>query len=367
MLPTKMVYHGDLTSQVNSNGATQPLSQTVVTPEVDGIIQEVMVAEGQTVNAGDVLFTLKNDELDKAIREAETGVERAQRALNTAERERTNAYNAYDEAWVACNNAGDWSSFDEAGLLASINAADAGYDDAYLALEAAKEARDEAYATGEKRTVRAPKTGTIIAMNAVPGAAVGAAIGGSSQAGSGPLVTIADLSQMKVTVQVNEIDISSIEVGQEGTATFSALPGVELTCRVERIASTTGTSGEEMMYGGGGGVVSYAVDLIIPEPDPALKPGMTATVNITTQHVPDTIIIPIAALVDYGDGTYAVNVIVDEETQAVAEREVTLIAQNMSEAAISGDIADGDLVLLGAYGGFEDDEGSVDASRISIG
>ena len=113
--------------------------------------------------------------------------------------------------------------------------------------------------------------------------------------------------------------------------------------------------------------MSYAVDLIIPEPDPALKPGMTATVNITTQHVPDTIIIPIAALVDYGDGTYAVNVIVDEETQAVAEREVTLIAQNMSEAAISGDIVDGDLVLLGAYGGFEDEEGSVDDFRISIG
>ncbi len=48
-----------------------PVSSTVVTPEVDGIIQDVQVSEGTYVHKGDKLFLLiKNDELDKAVRGA---------------------------------------------------------------------------------------------------------------------------------------------------------------------------------------------------------------------------------------------------------------------------------------------------------
>ena len=193
-----------------------------------------------------------------------------------------------------------------------------------------------------------PTSGTIISMNAIDGA--------STAGQQGPLVQIADLTQMKVTVQVNEIDIRNISVGQKGTATFSALPGVELEAVVERIASSATGSGE----GYGGGVVTYAVDLLIPNPDPALKPGMTATVVIKTQDVPDTIIVPVSALVDNGDGTYCVNVVVDEETWESEPRTVEVIAQNSSEAAVTGDIADGDQVIMGDAG-FGDDEGMNDA------
>lgn len=448
---TAYAYQGDFVTEVSSNGATQPLKLTVVTPEVEGIIQDLRVAEGDQVTEGQVLFTIKSDDLDRAISEAERGVSSAQSSLNSAYTARCDAANVRSEAWdeynrkfdqyeeayklyeeelkkypeqvkeyeqklkeyqeqlaqynsafwswyVARNNSqnkvpeGDPNTMTEeelikyneecekyeasleyerkqyetvaggrpvppekpaeptpptppdppadAELLSAVHGADEGVTSAAQGLEGAQETLSQAQDAADKRTVKAPATGTVIAMSAVEGASTS----GGGQ-GSGALVQIADLSQMKVTVEVNEIDIRNIEVGQKGTATFSALPGVELEAVVERIASTATGSGES--YGGGGGVVTYAVDLLIPKPDKELKPGMTATVVIRTQDVPDTIIVPTTALIDNGDGSYSVDVVVDEETWETENRAVEVIAQNASEAAIKGDVADGDQVVMG--------------------
>ena len=425
---TAVAYHGDFVTEVSSNGATEPLKLTVVTPEVEGIIQDVRVSEGQQVAEGDVLFTIKNDELDRAIQEAERGVSTAQSALDSAYASQSNAYKAQDEAWAKYNNeleaynsnsaiiesqneaytgtlnsiqqlaettadmadkarddsvadddlplfevaddlahtaseigaiAGEMPGpveaptkpvYEESTINEGINSANSGVESAASGLETANDTLEQAKENAAKRTVKAPSSGTIIAMNAVDGASTA-----GGQQSTGALVQIADLTQMKVTVQVNEIDIRDIQVGQKGTATFSALPGVELEAVVEKIASMSSGSGD-VYGGGGGGVVTYAVDLLIPKPDPALKPGMTATVVIKTQDVPDTIIVPTSSLVDNGDGTFSVNVVTDEETWASEPRTVEVIAQNSSEAAIKGDVADGDLVLMGEAGPGPDEE-----------
>jgi HlyD family secretion protein len=191
-------------------------------------------------------------------------------------------------------------------------------------------------------------------MSAQNGAAYGSVTGASAKSAPAtsnePLIQISDLSKMKVTVQVNEVDISSISVGQQAKATFSAIPGLELGAVVERIASVSTGSGST--DGSMGGVVTYAVDLVIPEPDAKLKPGMTATVNITTQSVPNALIVPTAAI---GDGTgeagaKSVTVVTDVDKGEMHEVPVEVIEQNTSEAAVKGDLHDGDLVLLSAGG-----------------
>lgn len=60
-MSTDVVSKGDFTNVVSASGALQPVSSTNVTPEVDGIIDTISVSAGDTVQAGDVLFTLKND------------------------------------------------------------------------------------------------------------------------------------------------------------------------------------------------------------------------------------------------------------------------------------------------------------------
>lgn len=345
---TAAVYTGEFATRVSANGATEPVSAVVVTPEVDGIVENLSIEEGSHVEKGDLLFTLKNDKLDKAIREAETQLRTAQRTVDTDDQAVDDAYDAYNKAVDACNQSGDWSTFDEASLKSAITAAENQYETAKDSLEAAQDALDEAKKEGDKRSVYAPTSGSVVALNVENGAGIGAEAGGSGSGGSsGPPVKIADLSTMKVTVQVNEVDISSVQEGQAATATFSALPGVSSDATVQRIASSASGagSGEDS---GTSGVVTYAVDLIIPKPDKQLKPGMTATVTITTQNVPNALIVPASALNGEEGAEQYVTVVVDQEKATTRDVPVTVIQKNNSEAAVKGDLTDGDMVLMGA-------------------
>ncbi len=364
---TAAVYKGDFSTTVSANGATEPLSAEIVTPEVDGIIENLSIEEGDHVEKGDLLFTLKNDKLDKAIREAEDQLRAAERTADGNSQAVDDAYAAYDQAWENCDELGDWSTFDEAGLKSAITSAENTYETSKDAVETAQAALDEAKKEGDKRSVYAPKSGYVVALNAENGAGIGSEASGSGGSGgsSGPLVKIADLSTMKVTVQVNEVDISSIAVGQKATATFSALPGVESEAEVQRIASSA--SGDSSDSNSAGGVVTYAVDLIIPEPDKGLKPGMTATVTITTQSVPDSLIVPTPALMGE-EGAEHVTVVVDRDKGETRDVSVSVVEKNSSEAAVKGDLHDGDMVLLGgaATDGSEMDA-SADADAASMG
>lgn len=330
---TTFVDRGDFTEAVEASGAAKPVTSVVVNPEVGGTIETVNVAEGDTVQEGDVLLTVKNDELDKAIRDAEMGVRNAKLGVEREETAYANAWNDYSE-WTEPDEEG---KSERKGSIDAVNAAELNVQEAY----------NIAVANAEKRTVRAPKSGSVVVMNAQVGAST------DSAANAGGLIQIADLSQMTVKVQVNEVDISRVSVGQMAKATFSALPGVELDAQVTRIATVAG-SGEDS-HGYGGGVVTYDVSLLIPQPAAELKPGMTANVQIMLQSVPDTLMVPSSCVaMDETGGSY-VMVVTDYETGAVERRSVTVRASDQTTSAIEGDVSEGDEVLLDPYSAPSDD------------
>lgn len=288
-----------------------------------------------------MLLTVKNDELDKAIRDAEMGVRDASIGVTQAEQEYSDACEKYNNWIPDLDKDGNEIGSKREGDISSVNSAKNGVDRAYNSLSDAQEAYNIAVANAEKRTVRAPKSGSVVVMNAQVGAST------DSAANAGGLIQIADLSQMTVKVQVNEVDISRVSVGQMAKATFSALPGVELDAQVTRIATVAG-SGEDS-HGYGGGVVTYDVSLLIPQPAAELKPGMTANVQIMLQSVPDTLMVPSSCVaMDETGGSY-VMVVTDFETSAVERRSVTVRASDQTTSAIEGDISEGDEVLLDPY------------------
>lgn len=154
-LVTGAVYEGDFSTTVTANGATEPVSSTVVTPEVDGIIENLQVQEGSVVSEGDVLFTLKNEELDKIYRDAQAEVESAERAVNRANKAVEDAVAAYNKAVDDYNGAqeapsggdpasGEAATFDEASLRAAVTSAEDAYNDAQVVLESARSKLDDA-------------------------------------------------------------------------------------------------------------------------------------------------------------------------------------------------------------------------------
>lgn len=361
---TTQVEKGDFTDVVSGSGALKPVSSSMVTPEVSGIVESVNVSAGGTVNAGDVLFTLKNDELDTAVAQAQQQVRSAQNAVNAAEVSLQSARDSYDSARSAASSASTvtkasgsstgtgtgtgTTTFDEGTMQDAIDSAQVALDGANITLQSAQQSYDQAVATAAKRTVTAPASGSIISMNALVGTQVvaGGTVSGTS---SSPLVEIADLSQMKVTIQVNELDISKIAVGQKATVSFSALSDVKLDATVLSIASTATTSSTTSLTGTSGGVVTYAVELLIAQPDARLKSGMTANVTVTTQQLSNVLTVPVAAVQEDAEGKYLIARVDDEDSATgyhTENRRVTVTNSSSTSAVVEGDIKAGDTIFL---------------------
>ena len=362
---TQPVFSGPFSSAVSGSGSIKPISSTVVSPGIDGTIEQVNVVAGQQVNAGDVLFTVKNDDLDRAVAEATRGVKtaksglaQANSALDLASEGLKSAKDALKKAKAQATEMPDGSD-PTAAAKEAVTSAQQSYDSAAsnvesakLQLEAANDQLAQAQQQADKRTVKAPAAGSIIELNAQPGASLSQIGANAGQGGTGALCQIADLSQMTVTVQISEIDINKVQVGQAATATFSAVTDAALDASVRSIATTSSTDGGGGYYGGGygGSGVTYAVDLVIPSPDPRLKPGMTADVSITTQAIDNALIVPTAALNDMGDGTGMLVVEDDAETHDAHTVQVDVLANNGSEAAVEAAegsaLAEGDAVIV---------------------
>lgn len=310
---TDFALRGEYSTSIDASGTLEPLSSTVIAPEIGGTIAEVRVVAGQLVNKGDVLMTIKNDELDRAVTEAERALKAAKAALAAAKR-------------------GETAVDPESGQETAVYSQDA-VDAAALEVETATAAYDTAVAAAAQRTVTSPITGNVITMNAKVGAPVAAALDNGQ-----PLMQVADLSKMKVTIQVGEEDISKIAVDQQASITFPAFEDLVLTGKVTGIASTASGDGAGDMYGSEGGV-QFAVDVLIETPDPRLKPGMTASVQITTERLDDVIMVPSIALMSDDGENYYVVVETDPETGAHERVDVQVVAQN-DDFAVVGRPAD---------------------------
>ena len=368
MPSTTFVTRGEFSDSVSASGSIKPVSSTVVTPEVDGIIQDVQVSEGTYVHKGDKLFTIKNDELDKAVRKASQQVKAAENEVSKARSALTSARNGVSEAGEDGQEANAASN--AASIAAAVEAAEANLESAQIALEEARSAYNDAIAQADKRVVTAPCDGTVIVMNAVNGASVGSSAPGSGNAG--PLITIADLSQMKVNVQINEVDISRIAVDQKAQVSFTALRDLYCDAVVTHVSavSSSGAEAGANYDSPGRSIVSYTVELLISSPDASIKPGMTANVDIMIQHMDNVLTVPLVAVMDDGDGPY-VNVVTSRDEKGYPQVErvpVTVKAQSSTTAVIEGaGINDGTEVMIGGGAGGPSQGAAMDAPAGSTG
>lgn len=367
---TAFVERGTFVETVSASGNLQPVASVSATPEVDGIVGEVLVAEGDRVEAGQALFTVVNDELDKAVNQAAQGIEEARngvaqalnavddayRAKATGQQASANAQAQAQAAAAAAKEAGEaapesfggeQASFDEASADSAIRSAELGLSSANLALQNAQAAYDEAVARAAKRTVASSIAGSVVAVNIEPGKALGASAGAAASP-----VQIADLSQMTVSINVNEIDILKVSADQTAEVTFTAAPDLVLPATVVSIATTSAGSDDlgTAQYGGMGGAVTYAVKLLIAEPDPRLKPGMTAKADITTTTIENALMVPISAVQSDGSGRSFVMVLTDPEMQETEMRTVEVVASDGLTSVVKGQVKSGDEVVVGGMG-----------------
>ena len=252
-------------------GRVEALSEEVrVSAQVGGRLQAVLVEENDRVTAGQLLAAIENTDYRARVASAEATLRlreaEARKVHNGArDQERHDAEAAVREAQAVVENAGadvrrrrdlfrdaviSRAELDNAEQASQVSQAkldsvrerlslvaagsrveDHARADAEVAL--AHAALDEARAVLEKTFVRAPIDGIVLRRHRRTGETV------STQFDS-PVVTIADRSRTRVRVDVDEVDVARLRVGQSAYVTADAFGSRRFDGRVVRIGQVLG-------------------------------------------------------------------------------------------------------------------------------
>ncbi len=370
LFQTSPAERGDLQAFVGATGTVRAKQSATLIWQTSGIVESVNAEIGDEATKDAILASLSKDSLNQSIILAEADLVNAQKELDNllnsdtalleAEQAVEDAEEAYEKAYnwrMELNGKIDIKEYvqDQFGNLRlkeyrgyaseeTIAQADrdlalaesrlndarreyerllAGEDSAEVA--AAKARVEAAKATLNQMYLIAPFNGTITQANLVAGDQVTAGESG---------FRIDDLSSLLVDVQVSEVDINSVEVGQAAILVFDAILNKEYHGRVVQV----GQAGETIQ-----GVVSFTVTVELTDADELVKPGMTTAVNIIVEEVEDVLLIPNRA-VRLIDGQRVVYVLRDNQPLPIT---VTLGASSDNFSVLaSGDINEGDLIIL---------------------
>ena len=229
----------------------------------------------------------------------------------------------------------DMQELDEAE--AAVKVAEAKLDDAEREWErikagpaaedvAAAEARVDAIeATLSLATIEAPFAGTITEISSKVG----------DQVSPGTITfRLDDLSHLLLDLEVPEVDINRIQLGQTANLTFDAILGREYKGQVVEVARVGDT---------GQNVVNFTVTIELMDVDEIVRPGMTAAVNIIVTKLENILLIPNRA-VRLSEGQRVVYILKDGTPTAV---KITIGATSESfSELVEGDLTEGDIVVL---------------------
>jgi HlyD family secretion protein len=192
-------------------------------------------------------------------------------------------------------------------------------------IDAAQAAVDSAQATVDRIQVTAPFTGTITEVDAKTGDLVSS---------GDTAFRIDDLSSIYVDLEVSEVDVASLKVGQKATLEFDAIADKTYTGEVTEISLVGSVSN---------GVVNYPVTVRITDADANIRPGMTASVTITVDQVDNALIVPNKAI-HTSSGQRTVTVLSGDQQISVP---VTVSLTGDSQSAVtSPQLKEGDVIVI---------------------
>jgi multidrug efflux pump subunit AcrA (membrane-fusion protein) len=299
---TATVQRQALQATVSGSGNAVVSDVTEVQPGITGTVTDLSVKLGQTVKAGQLLFRITNPDLDAAVQRAQAGYdqslqqeEQAQAGVLQAE---NNLYSLQHPKATTVGTHTVTTAVDQRAVTLAkeqVHVAELGQTSANANLDSASTALSQAKDNAAKRTVTAPVGGVVTVLNAQNGQALtgnssSSSSGSSAASASGSsnsAVEISDLSTLRAQVQINEVDLVNVKVGQEATVTFDALSDVTESGKVSAIAPT-GTNSS--------GVITYNVNITLKSVDPRLRPTMSCTADIVTETKASTLVVPSAAV-----------------------------------------------------------------------
>ncbi|MGB5139577.1 MAG: efflux RND transporter periplasmic adaptor subunit, partial [Candidatus Zixiibacteriota bacterium] len=282
------VKKGEIISEVTATGSVRARTTVKVSADVSAKITDLPVEEGDLVKKGDVLVRLDQTRYAAAVGQAEASLasakaaeKRAEASLLEAEQMHRRNKEMFDGKLI--------SEETYIQVQTSYEVAKANLESAQYNTKQQKAVLEEVRDNFAKTTITSPIDGTVVSLNAEVGEIV--MIGTMNNAGT-VIMTIADLNTIEVEVEVDETDVARVQVGQESKISVDAFPDSTFKGEVVEVGNAAQTSGMSTDQ-----VTNFLVKILLTDVVPGIKPGMTATADITTAKQKDVLYVPIQAVV----------------------------------------------------------------------
>jgi len=284
-------------SELPLPGSIQALTEAPVLARADGYIVRRMADIGDAVRSGQALAEIEAPEMDEQIRPAKAALQQVQAGVNQAV---SNLKRGQADTELARITAQRYQSLAAQGVVSkqendryrseheSQVAALQSLQDAVAVQRSNVAAAEASVARLERlksyQIVKAPFDGVITVRNVDVGALV--------NAGSTLLFRIAQTGTLRTYVNVPQVFATSVRAGQPARLSVAEHPGREFSGTVARTAKALDPASRTLL-----------VEILVPNSDAALLPGMYARVDLASARQDAPLLIPGDALIVRGEGT----------------------------------------------------------------
>jgi HlyD family secretion protein len=255
---------------VEATGTVEPIDLIEVKSKASGQIVKMNVAVGSVVKPGELLAQIDTRDVDNRYTQALAAyrASQASASVGTAQKKRADALFAQGIITAPEH---------ETAILSAANSTSQ--------LIKARTDLDIARQQKEDATVRAPGSGTVLSQAVAVGQVISSAT--SSVSGGTTLLTIADLSRIRMRALVSESDIGNVAAGMPATVTVDAFPNRTFRGTVEKIEPQAVVQQS---------VTMFPVLVSLDNEDGVLLPGMNGEVSIRVASRPNALAISLDAV-----------------------------------------------------------------------
>ena len=307
----------DIDYSIEVSGDVAPEFQLEVKTEVGGKIRALHVVPGQVVARGEVLCEIDDTDLKNQKASAQTTVEGAQLSVDHSQ--------------------GNFERGKElfAAKLITKEAFENLSSDLALAKNTfvkAERALQTIVDQISKTKVVAPTAGTVLSVPVIEGQVV---VSAASVNSGTTLMTVADLSKLLVDTNINQIDVTRLQIRQAVKLTVESVKEETMDGRVTFIAPVASIKN---------GVKGFQVKALIANPTSRLRPGMTVNMVVPVAHANGVVAIPVSAVFKSENDHTVVYLL--GELEKPEQREITVGISSLEFAEIKSGIKPGDRVLM---------------------
>jgi RND family efflux transporter MFP subunit len=344
------VTRGTLANTLKVAGEFLPYQEVELHAKVAGYIRRINVDIGDKVRAGQVLATLDVPELQAQVQGAQAGVRQTQaeivRAKNDVARAEAN-YTAVHSAASRLKQASEarpgliaQQELDDAQArdqesAAQVDAAKSAFDAMQQRLGVSQAQQQQVSSMADYSRIVAPFDGVVTARYADTGALIQA---GTSNAGSAPVVKIAQIGTLRLRLPVPDDIVPFVHDGDSASIRIDALNRT-LTGKVARTTDALDPATRTMQ-----------VEIDVPNRDGSLSPGMYAEVTLNVKRAQDALVVPVQAVDRAGRQP---TVLVVNPQHRVEQRTVQTGLATANRVEILSGLREGEQVIVANQSSFQ--------------